>query len=134
MKVMQGTVRSAKTAQTAIVTVVNRWQHPLYKKFVKHTKNYACHVEDSMKVMAGQVVTIQECRPMSKTKHFKVTAIVEGAKMAMTHEDEPAKDETMATAPHRGHAAKDQGHKARQIGEGDQHVQSPLQRRKSENR
>ena len=39
------------------------------------------------------------------------------------HEDEPAEDETMATAPHRGHAAKDQGHKARQIGEGDEHVQ-----------
>jgi hypothetical protein len=40
----------------------------------------------------------------------------------------------MATAPYRGHAAKDQGHKAGQIGEGDQHVQSPLQRRKRENR
>jgi len=37
------------------------------------------------------------------------------------HEDEPAEDETMATAPHRGHAAKDYGHKARQIGEGDHH-------------
>ena len=48
------------------------------------------------------------------------------------HEDEPAEDETMATAPHRGHAAKDHGHKARQIGEGDQHVQSPLQRRERE--
>ncbi len=48
------------------------------------------------------------------------------------HEDEPAEDETMTTAPHRGHAAKDHGHKARQIGEGDQHVQSPLQRREGE--
>jgi hypothetical protein len=38
----------------------------------------------------------------------------------------------MAPTPHRGHAAKDQGHKARQIGEGDQHVQSPLQRRERE--
>ena len=34
--------------------------------------------------------------------------------------------------PHRGHAAKDQGHKARQRGEGDQHGQSPLQRRDRE--
>jgi hypothetical protein len=49
------------------------------------------------------------------------------------HADEPAEDETRATAPHRGHAAQDQGHKARQRGEGDQHMQSPLQRRKREN-
>src|SRR5262249_24221697 len=42
-------------------------------------------------------------------------------------------DEPMAAAPHRGHAAKDHGHKARQIGEGDQHVQTPLQRREGEN-
>ena len=45
------------------------------------------------------------------------------------HEDEPAEDETMAPAPHRWHTTKDQGHKARQRGEGDQHVQSPRQRR-----
>jgi hypothetical protein len=48
------------------------------------------------------------------------------------HKDEPAEYETMATAPYRGHAAKDHGDKARQIGEGDQHVQSPLQRRERE--
>src|SRR5437899_8443250 len=48
------------------------------------------------------------------------------------HEDEPAEYETMATAPHRGHAAKYHGHKAREIGEGDEHVQSPLQRRQRE--
>jgi len=49
------------------------------------------------------------------------------------HKDKPAEEETMATAPHRGHAAQDQGHNARQRGEGDQHTQSPLQRREREN-
>jgi small subunit ribosomal protein S17 len=77
MKVMQGTVQSAKTAQTAIVTVERRWQHPLYKKYVKRTKNYACHVDANMKVEEGDLVTIQECRPVSKTKRFKVTGKVE---------------------------------------------------------
>jgi small subunit ribosomal protein S17 len=76
MKVMQGTVQSAKTPQTAIVMVVRRWQHPLYKKYVKRSKNYACHVE-GMEVHEGDVVTIQECRPISKTKKFKVTGKVE---------------------------------------------------------
>jgi len=48
------------------------------------------------------------------------------------HEDEPAEDATMAPAPPRGHAAQYRDHKARQRGEGDQHVQSPLQRRERE--
>lgn len=72
MKVMQGVVHSVKTAKTAIVTVERQWQHPLYKKYVKRTKNYACHV-DGLEVQEGDVVTIQECRPVSKTKRFKVT-------------------------------------------------------------
>lgn len=76
MKVMQGTVKSAKTPKTAIVSVVSRWQHPLYKKYVKRTKNYACHVE-KITLQPGDVVTIQECRPMSKTKRFTVTGKVE---------------------------------------------------------
>jgi hypothetical protein len=49
------------------------------------------------------------------------------------HKEEPAQDEPRAPAPHRGHAAKDHGHKARQRGAGDQQGQSPLQRREREN-
>jgi len=45
---------------------------------------------------------------------------------AVIEAEEPAEYETMATAPHHGHAAKDHGHKARQVGEGDQHVQRHL--------
>lgn len=76
MKTFQGIVTSAKALNTVTVTVTSRWQHPLYKKYVKRTKNYACHVED-MEVKEGDTVTIQECRPMSRTKRFKVTAKVE---------------------------------------------------------
>ncbi len=80
MKVMQGTVTSAKNEKTVTVSVVRKWQHPLYKKYVKRTKKYACHVED-MKLVEGDVVTIVECRPMSKTKRFKVVERV-GHKVA----------------------------------------------------
>lgn len=76
MKELQGTVTSAKTPMTVTVEVVRKWQHPLYKKFVKKTKKYACHVE-GMELKEGDKVTIQECRPMSRTKRFKVTAKVE---------------------------------------------------------
>jgi small subunit ribosomal protein S17 len=75
MKTLQGTVTSAKTAKTVTVTVVRKWKHPLYKKYVKITKNYACHVE-GMEIKEGDVVAIQECRPMSKTKNFIVTGKV----------------------------------------------------------
>ena len=49
------------------------------------------------------------------------------------HEHQPAEDEAMPTAPHRGHAAKDQGHKPREVGKGHQHTQRHLQRRENEN-
>jgi small subunit ribosomal protein S17 len=71
MKQMIGEVRSAKTANTVSVRVDRKWKHPLYKKYVKRSKTYACHVE-GMTLAVGDHVTIAECRPLSKTKHFKV--------------------------------------------------------------
>jgi small subunit ribosomal protein S17 len=76
MKTLQGKVVSAKTPKTVTVTVTRKWKHPLYKKYVKITKNYACHVE-GMDIKEGDMVTIQECRPMSKTKTFIVTEKLE---------------------------------------------------------
>ena len=73
MKTLQGVVTSLKNIATARVTVTTRWQHPLYKKYVKRSKNYACHYEN-IELAEGDVVTIQECRPISKTKRFKVVS------------------------------------------------------------
>lgn len=72
MKTLQGTITSLKTANTARVKVERSWQHPLYKKYVKRSKNYACHYEN-MELHEGDTVTIEECRPISKTKSFKIT-------------------------------------------------------------
>lgn len=79
MKVLQGIVTSVKSAKTATVTVVRQWQHPVYKKYVKRTKKYAAHVEE-LELKEGDVVVIEECRPISKTKNFKVTSKLENAK------------------------------------------------------
>lgn len=73
MKTVQGTVVSLKNAQTASVLVEWQWQHPVYKKFVKRSKKYACHVTD-LKLEVGDLVNITECRPVSKTKHFLVNS------------------------------------------------------------
>lgn len=76
MKQIIGTVISTKTANTAIVQVTQRWKHPVYGKIVNKKKNFACHVE-KLKVAEGESVVIEECRPMSKTKHFRVIKKVE---------------------------------------------------------
>jgi small subunit ribosomal protein S17 len=76
MKTIQGTVVSMKTPQTVQVDVVRHWQHPTYGKSVRRTKRYACHVE-GIEVAEGDQVLIESCRPMSKTKRFKVVKKVE---------------------------------------------------------
>jgi small subunit ribosomal protein S17 len=74
MKTLQGTVTSLKNNKTATVLVETKWQHPLYKKYVKKSKRYACHVEN-MEVTLGDVVTIEECKPISKTKYHRVVSV-----------------------------------------------------------
>ncbi len=71
MKLIQGIVTSAKNINTVSVSVERRWQHPLYKKFVKKTKSFACHVE-GLDLKVNDIVSIKPCRPLSKMKHFVV--------------------------------------------------------------
>lgn len=72
MKLLQGTIIGLNTPQTAKVEVVRQWQHPMYKKQVTRTKNYACHYTDEIKLAVGDQVVIKETRPISKTKRFVV--------------------------------------------------------------
>ena len=54
-----------------MVKVERRFTHPLLKKTVRRTKNYHAHdQENACKI--GDVVLIEECRPISKTKHWVV--------------------------------------------------------------
>ncbi len=76
MKTLKGEVTSTAREKTVTVTVQRQWQHPLYKKYVTRTKNYACHNEE-LDLEQGDKVLIQECRPLSKTKHFKVVEKIE---------------------------------------------------------
>lgn len=75
MKELIGKITSLSGASTVRVSVERRWRHPLYKKSVKRSKNYACHFE-GLNLIVGDNVTITPCRPISKTKHFKVVAKV----------------------------------------------------------
>lgn len=65
-----GTVTSAKASMTVTVTVDRRVRHPRYGKFITRLKKYAAH--DELGCAEGDRVLIEETRPLSKTKRWKV--------------------------------------------------------------
>jgi small subunit ribosomal protein S17 len=70
-RVMQGVVVSDKNAKTVVVKVERRYTHPLLKKTVRRSKKFHAHDEaDTHKV--GDVVWIEESRPISKNKRWVV--------------------------------------------------------------
>lgn len=68
-RVLQGTVVSNKANKTITVLVERRVLHPLYKKYVRSSKKYAAH-DELNSAAVGDVVQIQECRPISKSKRW----------------------------------------------------------------
>lgn len=75
MKTFTGTVVSLANQKTVSVEVSRSWKHPLYHKIINRSKKFPSHVEN-LELKIGDKVTIQECRPISKTKHFKVVEVV----------------------------------------------------------
>jgi small subunit ribosomal protein S17 len=57
--------------KTVTVLVDRRVMHPLYKKFIRRSKNYAAHDEQNLCAI-GDVVRIEECKPISKRKTWLV--------------------------------------------------------------
>ncbi len=70
-RILQGTVVSDKNNQTVVVNVERQVMHPLYKKYIGRSKKYHAHDEKNQ-FKAGDIVRIQECRPISKLKRWEV--------------------------------------------------------------
>lgn len=70
-RILQGTVKSTANDKTVVVEVVRHFRHPLYGKFVKQNKNYKAHDENN-EYKVGDIVAIEEHRPISKTKAWIV--------------------------------------------------------------
>lgn len=70
-KSFRGTVVSDKMQETAVVRVDRYVKHPKYKKFMKSSKRYKAHNPGNT-AKEGDMVTIQSCRPLSKTKSFEI--------------------------------------------------------------
>lgn len=75
-KVRIGVVVSDAMDKTVTVNVERRFPHPLYGKGVKRTKKYHAHDEGN-EYRVGDIVRITETRPLSKTKRWRVTELME---------------------------------------------------------
>ena len=70
-RILKGTVISDKADKTLTVKVERRFIDPFFKKTVRSSKKYKTHDENN-KFKVGDIVRIQECRPISKTKSWVV--------------------------------------------------------------
>ena len=70
-RVLSGRVTSDKMDKTITVLVDRRIMHSLYKKFIRRSKKYAAH-DEANTCKTGDLVRIEECRPMSKRKTWLV--------------------------------------------------------------
>lgn len=68
-KTLQGTVVSTAMKDTVKVSVQRYVKHSKYKKFMKKMKNFLVHDAGNI-TKVGDKVTIEECKPISKKKHF----------------------------------------------------------------
>ncbi|MEZ5765782.1 MAG: 30S ribosomal protein S17 [Xanthobacteraceae bacterium] len=71
-RTLQGVVVSDKQNKTVVVRVDRRFTHPLYKKTIRRSKNYHAHDENN-EYAPGDVVWIEESKPISKLKRWVVT-------------------------------------------------------------
>ena len=77
-KIRQGVVISDKGDKSLVVRVERRAPHALYSKMVRLVKKYYVHDEKN-EARLGDTVRIEECRPISKTKRWRLLEIVERA-------------------------------------------------------
>ncbi|MFH1077213.1 MAG: 30S ribosomal protein S17 [Pseudomonadota bacterium] len=73
-----GVVLSDKMNKTVIIQAERLVQHQMYKKYVRRRTRYACHDEHG-ECRLGDKVLITECRPLSKTKRWVVTKVLQKA-------------------------------------------------------
>ena len=70
-RILSGTICKATNKKTVVVEVERTFKHPIYKKYIKRSKKYHAHDEtNALKV--GDKVMIEETRPISKLKTWKV--------------------------------------------------------------
>jgi len=75
VKTQIGLVISNKMQKTIVVKIENRYPHPIYSKTMVKTKNYLAH-DELEQCLIGDQVLVEECRPLSKKKRWKLIKIL----------------------------------------------------------
>ena len=78
LRIQTGAVVSDKMDKSAVVMIERRVKHPIYGKFMKKSTKFHIHDENN-ECAVGDTVQITECRPISKTKSWKLVKVVEKA-------------------------------------------------------
>ncbi len=79
-RTLQGRVVSDKMQKTVTVLVERKVKHPVIGKIMTRSKKYHAHVE-GLEATSGDLVQIEECAPISKTKAWRVAKVVEKARI-----------------------------------------------------
>jgi small subunit ribosomal protein S17 len=77
-RTLTGTVVSDKMDKTVTVLVERKVKHPVLGKIIRVSKKYHAH-DETNEFHQGDVVAIEECRPLAKTKTWRVTKLLEKA-------------------------------------------------------
>jgi small subunit ribosomal protein S17 len=77
-RTLQGVVTSSAGDKSATIKIERRIKHPIYGKFIKRSTKIRLH-DEANECNKGDTILIEECRPMSKTKSWKLVKIVEKA-------------------------------------------------------
>ena len=79
VRTLTGKVVSDKMDKSIVVMIERRERHPIYGKYMKRSTKLHAH-DESNQAKAGDLVSIQECRPLSKKKAWTLVEVVEQAK------------------------------------------------------
>jgi len=77
-RTLQGRVVSDKMDKSITVVIERRVKHPLYGKFVRKSSKVHAHDENN-ECQIGDVVVVEQCRPLSKTKAWRFIKLIERA-------------------------------------------------------
>ncbi len=80
-KVLTGIVVSDKMDKTVVVSVERNYRHPVYKKYIRKRVKYSAHDERN-ECQNGDTVMITESRPLSRSKRWRMSRILEKAKLS----------------------------------------------------
>ncbi len=78
-RALTGQVVSDRMDKTVTVMVERRVKHPLYKKYIRRKSTLHAHDENN-ECRPGDIVSVEQCRPLSKTKSWRLRSILERAK------------------------------------------------------